>query len=101
MYTYVCVYIYLLQESFLKICSGAPANKVNIAHCNTLQYTATRCNTLQQTASHCNSLQHTAAVVPANALKYSIFVGRFPDLIKSSFDVFFRWQAAAFAVSEY
>ena len=31
-----------------------------IAHCNTLQHTATHCNTLQHTATHCNTLQHTA-----------------------------------------
>jgi len=31
-----------------------------VAHCNTLQHTATHCNTLQHTATHCNTLQHTA-----------------------------------------
>ena len=30
-----------------------------IAHCNTLQHTATHCNLLQHTAAHCNTLQHT------------------------------------------
>jgi len=29
-------------------------------HCNTLQHTTTHCNTLQRTATHCNTLQHTA-----------------------------------------
>ena len=33
---------------------------MDIAHCNTLQHTATHCNTLQHTASHCNTPQHTA-----------------------------------------
>ena len=31
-----------------------------VAHCNTLQHTATHCNTLQHTATHCHTLQHTA-----------------------------------------
>ena len=30
-----------------------------MAHCNTLQHTATHCNTLQHTATHFNTLQHT------------------------------------------
>jgi len=30
-----------------------------LAHCNTLQHTATHCNTLQHTATHCNTLQRT------------------------------------------
>ena len=33
-----------------------------VAHCNTLQHTATHCNTLQHTATHCNTLQHTATI---------------------------------------
>jgi len=31
-----------------------------IAHCNTLQHTATHCNTLPHTAALCNMLQHAA-----------------------------------------
>ena len=32
----------------------------SLAHCNTLQHTATHCNALQHTATHCNALQRTA-----------------------------------------
>ena len=31
-----------------------------IAHCNTLQHTATHCNTLQHTATHCNTMNCSA-----------------------------------------
>jgi len=43
---------------------------LRLAHCNTVQHTATHCNTLQHTATRCNTLHHNAAPLRHIATQY-------------------------------